>query len=130
MKESLFDPLRKKYVKATPEEYVRQHFIKWLNVERGYPLSLMASEYSISFNRRLFRCDIVTFNKYLKPQIVVECKAPDIKIDNEVVAQIIRYNMVLKVQTLIVTNGLKTIVFGYDSDQEKYVIKDDVDFCK
>lgn len=124
----IFDPLRKKKVALTPEEQVRQFFINYLSKERNYPLSLMASEYSICYNRQRFRCDIVCFNKALEPMIIVECKAPDVKLTDSVVGQIARYNMVLKVKYLIITNGCDTYIFKYDEVCGKYEFVDDIPF--
>ena len=90
-REQVFDPLRKKYVALTPEERVRQSFIRWLNDARGYPLSLMASEYSIQFGKKDYRCDIVCFSSNLQPLLAVECKAPHVKLECEAAEQICRY---------------------------------------
>lgn len=126
MNETIFDPLRKKHVVLTPEEEVRQFFIKWLNMERGYPLSLMSSEHSISFNRKKFRCDIVVFNRELQPTIIVECKAPQVALNRGVVEQIQTYNLVLKVPYLVVTNGNSTYVCGYNRESGKYEFVNDI----
>ncbi len=128
MKETVFDPLRRKHVVLTPEEAVRQHFIMWLNRERNYPLTLMASEYTISFNRMNYRCDIVVFNKALQPQIIVECKAPGTKLDRQVVDQIIRYNLILKVKNLIITNGVTTFACELNRSNGKYELAGDIPF--
>ncbi len=120
MQETIFDPLRKKHVALTPEEQVRQYFIKWLNSEKGYPLNLMASEYFIKFNKMQYRCDIVAFDKTLKPILLVECKAPNVELTNKVIEQVIRYNMALKVETIIITNGLTTYVCGYNAQKRAY----------
>lgn len=118
----IFDPLRKKRVALTPEERVRQFFIQWLTQERGYPLTLMMSEYTIAYNRRNYRCDIVCFGRDMHPLMVVECKSPDVKIDNAVIDQVTRYNMALKVKYVVVTNGLTTYAFAYDETLQKYGI--------
>lgn len=116
----IFDPLRKKRVALTPEEQVRQFFIGWLNKECKYPLALMASEYAITYNKQRFRCDIVCFNRALQPQVIVECKAPDVKLTSSVVEQITRYNMVLKVKHLIITNGHETYICRYNEPENRY----------
>lgn len=120
MQETIFDPLRKKHVTLTPEEEVRQFFIKWLNTNRGYPYQLMASEYFIRLNKKQFRCDIVAFDRSIKPILLVECKAPDVEINNLVVEQVIRYNMVLNVATIVITNGKVTYAFGYNAEKQTY----------
>ena len=121
----IFDPLRKKRVALTPEEHVRQFFISWLNKECGYPLALMASEYAITYNKQRFRCDIVCFNRALEPQVIVECKAPDVKLTSEVLDQIARYNMVLKVKHLIITNGHESYICKYNGDKNRYEFVED-----
>lgn len=126
MQETIFDPLRKKHVALTPEEKVRQFFIKWLNNVKGYPLELMASEYSIKFNKMNYRCDIVAFNKALEPILLVECKAPNVEINNSVVDQVIRYNMVLKVPLIVTTNGTVTYACGYNTQKQSYEFLSDI----
>lgn len=128
MRETIFDPLRRKHVALTPEETVRQHFITWLNKERNYPLTLMASEYTINFNKMNYRCDIVAFNKALEPQLIVECKAPHIKLNNDTVEQIIRYNLVLKVKNLIITNGVITFACELNPATGKYEFIGEIPF--
>lgn len=123
---TLFDPLRKKRVAYTPEEVVRQGFIQWLVKERNYPLQLMMSEYTISYNSRNFRCDIVCFTRDLKPLMVVECKAPEVKIDNSVIEQVTRYNMVLKVKFVVITNGVVTFALALDEESGKYKFIEDI----
>lgn len=126
MKGTVFDPLRKKHVSLTPEEQVRQHFIHWLNAERGYPLQLMASEYTIKLGNKSFRCDIVAFDNNLKPQIIVECKAPGVKLDGTVLQQVLNYNLVLKVPHLIITNGESTCICSYNSQIGRYEFAQDI----
>lgn len=126
MEGTVFDPLRKKHVSLTPEEQVRQHFIHWLNAERGYPLQLMASEYTIKLGSKSFRCDIVAFDNNLKPQIIVECKAPHVKLSNTVLQQVLNYNLVLKVPHLVITNGESTCVCSYNSLIGRYEFAQDI----
>jgi hypothetical protein len=126
MEGTVFDPLRKKHVSLTPEEQVRQHFIHWLNAERGYPLQLMASEYTIKLGNKSFRCDIVAFDNNLKPQIIVECKAPQVKLSNTVLQQVLNYNLVLKVPHLVITNGESTCVCSYNSLMGRYEFAQDI----
>lgn len=101
-----FDPLRGKWVVLTPEEWVRQHFASWLQSELNYPASLMANEIGIEVNGTRRRCDTVVFNRDGKPHIIVEYKAPDIKITQNVFDQVVRYNMTLRATYLVVSNGL------------------------
>jgi len=102
----IFDIVRKKYIVLTPEEWVRQHYIHYLVTEKHYPISLIAVEKQLKVNTRTKRTDIVIFNTQGTPEIIVECKAPSIKISQHVFDQIARYNMELKAPYLIVTNGM------------------------
>lgn len=105
-KPHLFDPVRKKWVMATPEEWVRQHVIRYFAENLGYPLSHMAVECSLKLNRLAKRADIVVYDHQFKPAILVECKAPSVKMDTKVLEQVARYNLVFQVPVLFVTNGL------------------------
>ncbi len=102
----IFDPLRRKYVSMTPEEWVRQHFVHYLISEKGYPASLMANETTIKLNTLTKRCDTVVYNNQLEPLVICEFKKPDVEITQSVFDQIVRYNIVLKVKYLIVSNGM------------------------
>ncbi len=106
-KNFIFDEIRKKYVKLTPEEWVRQNFIRFLVEEKHYPASLIAIEKKADVNSLLQRSDIVLYNNKAKPVMIVECKAAKVKISQDVFNQIARYNMKLKVPLLVVTNGLQ-----------------------
>ncbi|MBK5721521.1 type I restriction enzyme HsdR N-terminal domain-containing protein [Dysgonomonas sp. Marseille-P4677] len=103
---AVFDRLRRKFVALTPEEWVRQHFVNYLIAEKGYPQALMANEIQINLNNQRKRCDSVVYNRELLPLVIVEYKSPDVDITQAVFDQIVRYNIVLKVNYLIVTNGL------------------------
>lgn len=122
----IFDPLRRKNVALTPEENVRQSFIKWLQEKRSWPLSLMMSETEIKIGTVKFRCDIVCYNKSLEPQMIVECKAPDVKITKDTFEQIWRYALILKVKWLAITNGVTTFACRYNNEKEEYEFIKDV----
>lgn len=102
----IFDPLREKWVRVTPEEWVRQHFIYWLNHQFHYPFSLMANEIGLKVNGAKKRCDTIIFRNDGSPLIIVEYKAPNVNITQTVFDQIVRYNMSLHAEYLIVSNGL------------------------
>lgn len=102
----VFDFLRKKFVALTPEEWVRQNFTSFLVSHRGYPAGLMANEVSVELNGTRRRCDTVVYDRTARPLMIVEYKAPTVAITQKTFNQIVRYNMVLKVRWLIVTNGL------------------------
>ncbi|MDH8702607.1 type I site-specific restriction-modification system R (restriction) subunit [Dysgonomonadaceae bacterium PH5-43] len=106
-KRYVFDRLRKQYVRLTPEEYVRQMFIGFLIEYKNYPEGLLANEVCIELGNLKRRCDTVLYNKQLKPVMIIEYKAPSVKITQSVFDQIARYNMVLGVKCLIVTNGIE-----------------------
>tara|TARA_B100000780_G_scaffold125884_1_gene88284 strand:- start:2941 stop:3387 length:447 start_codon:yes stop_codon:yes gene_type:complete len=117
----IFDNIRKKYVVLTPEEWVRQHYIYFLIEEKGYPRSLIALEKQLVINNRKKRTDILIFNTSGNPQIIVECKAPSIKITQATFDQIARYNLKLKANYLIVTNGLDHYYCKMDFEKESYI---------
>jgi hypothetical protein len=127
--------LRRKYIKNTPEEWVRQHFIHYLINKLNYPVGLMASEKMVKYNGMSKRCDIVSFSNELKTIMIVECKAPKIKLTEDVFYQIAKYNFTLKAPLLILTNGLQHIVAHVDveNNEVKYleelpVFKDALNF--
>ena len=103
----VFDQVRKKYLVLTPEEWVRQHFIHYLNQEKNYPLGLMGVEKMVKYNSMKTRADIVLYTTDGKPNMIVECKAPDVEITQDTFNQIARYNFKLRVEFLVVTNGMK-----------------------
>lgn len=102
----IYDPLRGKWVALTPEEWVRQHFVNMLMTELGYKKGLMANEISIHLNDTLRRCDTVVYDAAMTPVMIVEYKAPSVRITQRVFDQIARYNMVLGARWLAVSNGL------------------------
>jgi type I site-specific restriction endonuclease len=104
--QQIFDEIRRKYVALIPEEWVRQHFINYLVNDRKFPKGLIAVEHPITINSVNHRADIVAFASDGKPLVVVECKAPDVAINQNVIQQISRYNILLKAPILILTNGL------------------------
>lgn len=104
----VFDRLRRKPVALTPEEWVRQHFVAYLIDSLGFPETLMANEVAITLNGTSRRCDTVVYSRQgLVPQVIVEYKAPSVAITQRVFDQIVRYNMVLQVEWLMVSNGLQ-----------------------
>lgn len=119
-RDTLFDPLRKKAVARTPEEEVRQKVIAWLRDSQGFSPSLMESEYGFTYNRLRYRADILVFDRQLQPYMLVECKAPGIKLDAAVVEQVVRYTRVLAVRYVMVTNGTETRLLERRSDGSGY----------
>ena len=125
-KKYIFDAFRKKFVKLTPEEWVRQHFARYLVEEKGYSASLMAVEMNMQYNRLNFRADVVVYNRQAQPVMIIECKAPEVAIRQEHFDQIVRYNMQLRVRYLIVTNGLEHYCCRLDYEQGSYVFLKDI----
>jgi hypothetical protein len=101
----VWDIIRKKYVVLTPEEWVRQLLIHYLVEEKGYTASLLAVEKGINLNGTQKRCDIVAYNTTGAPQLIVECKAPEVLLTDAAMEQAARYNLVLRVPYLLVGNG-------------------------
>ena len=102
----------------TPEEWVRQHTIGWLVAHKGVPALRITQEYPVKINGLNQRADIVVMNEMAKPHILVECKAPDVILDHEVVMQAIRYNSIVGARYILLTNGLK--LYGYEYADGKY----------
>lgn len=119
-KQFIFDIIRKKYVVLTPEEWVRQHIIHFLITEKKYPKSLIAIEKQLTINKLKKRFDILAFNNKGLPQLIIECKAPSIKISQETFNQIARYNLKLNANYLMVTNGLQHYFCKLDHKNEQY----------
>lgn len=105
-KQEIFDPFRKKFIRLTPEEWVRQHFLDFMVTHLDFPASLIVVEASLIFNRMTKRFDILAYNTSGSPCMVVECKAPSKEITQDVFDQVAMYNMTLTVNYLVVTNGL------------------------
>jgi type I site-specific restriction endonuclease len=119
-KVSIFDEIRKKFIILTPEEWVRQHVVRFLLEEKKYPKSLINVEKVLSVNGLRKRYDIVVFNPDGSIFVLVECKAPEIKTARATFDQIARYNLALKAQFLMVTNGLNHYFCQMDFENEKY----------
>lgn len=122
----ILDPLRRKYIRLTPEEWVRQHFVNYLINEKDYPMTLMANETAIRLNSLSKRCDTVVYNNYLQPLAICEYKSPEIKIDQAVFDQIVRYNIVLKVSYLIVSNGMTHYCCKMNYDDMTYEFLEEI----
>lgn len=118
--ERVWDGLRQRFVALTPEEWVRQHFVNWLINGKGYARSMMANEIGIQVNGMQRRCDTVVFGRDKNPMVIVEYKAPDVKITQDVFDQIVRYNMTLHASYLIVSNGLNHYCCKIDYTHNTY----------
>ena len=122
----VFDIVRKKYFVLTPEEWVRQHFIHFLNIEKKYPLGLMRVEKIIKYNNLRTRADIVLYNTDGKPNMIVECKAPNVKITQDSFNQIAKYNFQLRSEFLVVTNGLQHFCCKMDYKRNEIKFVEDI----
>ncbi len=116
----IFDFLRRKYVALTPEEWVRQHFTHFLVDHKGYPQGLMTNEVELHCGEKRLRCDTLLYNKEMRPLIIIEYKAPTIKIQQKTFDQITVYNLLLKVDYLIVSNGLQHYCCKMDYVHQTY----------
>ena len=119
-KTAIFDEIRKKFIILTPEEWVRQHVVRFLLEEKQYPKSLINVEKVLLVNGLRKRYDVVVFNPDGSIHILVECKAPEIKITQSTFDQIARYNMTMKSSFLMVSNGLNHYFCQMDYENEKY----------
>jgi predicted type IV restriction endonuclease len=125
-KPMILDVLRRKYVALTPEEWVRQHFIHFMIEQKGYPQNLLANEVKLKVGNKNLRADTVLYSRELKPRMIIEYKAPHIKITQKVFDQITVYNMLLHVDYLIVTNGLQHYCCKMDYASKKYLFLRDI----
>ncbi len=119
-KKLIFDPIRKKYYVLTPEEWVRQHTLQYLILEKKHPVSLIAVEKELQINHTKRRFDIVVFNREMTPEILVECKAPTIRISQKTFDQANQYNWLLKAPYLFLTNGLKHYICHIDFEANQF----------
>ena len=122
----IFDPLRNKFVTLTPEEEVRQQFVATLIKHKGYPAGRMGNEISLKLNNTKRRCDTVVYDKFGSPCVIIEYKAPNIEITQDVFDQITRYNCVFKVNYIIVTNGIRCFCCKIDYTKNSYSFLKDI----
>mgnify|MGYP002399656915 CR=1 FL=1 len=122
----IFDPLRRKYVALTPEEWVRQHFLNYLVEVLSYPKGLIQVEAGFRLNSMLRRADILVSDRSGQPVLIVECKAPEVKINQAVFDQIINYNFSYGVKYLVVTNGITHFSGKIDAGLHTFVLMDHI----
>jgi hypothetical protein len=116
-KVSIFDEIRKKFILLTPEEWVRQHLISYLHLHQGYPIEKFAVEKQIEYDGFTRRWDVVVYNAQFEAAILVECKAPQIKLSHEVFMQISTYQKMIGAACLILSNGQEHLVYEIDLEQ-------------
>ena len=119
-REEIWDTIRGKWLVLTPEEWVRQQVIGYLTGYRGADPMLIRQEQCLTLHGTSRRADIVVYDEQAKPQMVVECKAPQVKLTAEALEQAVRYNMVLKVPYILITNGLSHYCFRYDEAGNRF----------
>ena len=107
----VFDPIRKKWLVLTPEEWVRQHVLQYLLVVKGYPQAYIAVEKNMQLGELKKRFDLLVYNQEHKPWLMVECKAMDIQLSEAVLHQILRYNLAIPVSYLVITNGAEAMIY-------------------
>lgn len=122
----IYDPFRRKYVTLTPEEWVRQHFLNYLVEVLHYPKGLIQVEAGFRLNSMLRRADILIHNRSGQPVMIVECKAPEVKITQSVFDQIINYNFSYGVKYLIVTNGIRHFAGKSDEASHTFTLLDHI----
>jgi len=125
-REEVFDPVRRKFVALTPEEWVRQHVIAYLSGEKRYPLSVIGVEKKLLLNKQAKRFDLVVFNRNGEPFLLVECKAPGVEITEKTFDQAARYNMQLRAEYFLITNGLEHYSCRLDYINRQYVFIENI----
>lgn len=123
-REQVLDPLRRRWVALSPEEWVRQHFTHWMISVLGYPAGLMANEVKLKIGQKQLRADSVLYDRELHPVMIVEYKAPHISITQKVFNQITAYNMELHARYLVVSNGITHYCVKLSDDGKKYLFMD------
>ena len=121
-KEYIFDPIRKKYIVNTPEEWVRQNFIEYLHNEKEYPISLMSTENLTIVNKQKKRTDLVCYNNNGNAILLIECKSEKINLNNKAFDQVQNYNHKINADYIIITNGIKTLCFNVEN-QKPLIVK-------
>ena len=125
-KQQVFDVLRRRFVVLTPEEWVRQQFVHFLIRHKGYPAECIGNEVSITLGATKKRCDTVIYGSHAEPLMVIEYKSPSVEITQKVFEQICRYNLKMKVEWLVVSNGLQHYCTRIDYENGTYQFVEDI----
>ena len=125
-RQEIFDAVRRKYVALNPEEWVRQHLIAYLTSIKGYPISIIGVEKQLLLNRQTKRFDLVVFDRNARPLILAECKAPGVEVSEKTFDQAARYNIMLKADFFLITNGLQHYFCRLDYENKRYVFIEDI----
>ena len=115
--EFIFDELRKSWLRLTPEEWVRQNFVQYLVQVKLYPSSLIAIEKEIQLGELKKRFDILIYDQNHQPWMMIECKEMNVKLDEKILQQLLRYNMAVPVRYMIITNG--SYCNGYEKSDNR-----------
>lgn len=126
----IWDNLRKKKLVLTPEEWVRQHFVNYLINYLKYPKSRIANEIELELNKLKKRCDTIIYNQYIEPVMILEYKAPNIALNQKTIDQILRYNIILKVNYLVISNGISHYCFKINRENNDYEYLDKIPMYK
>lgn len=126
----ILDTLRKRWVALTPEEWVRQNFVRFLIDDREFPAALMNNEISLTQNGIKRRCDTLVADRQGVPLVIVEYKAPTIEITQKTFDQIVRYNMVLRAKYLVVSNGMSHYCCKIDYETNSYIFLEEIPFYR
>ena len=125
-KRNILDPLRRKYVRLTPEEWVRQNLVQYLIVDLGYPRGLTSIEKGIDLHGKPFRADVIVHDRHGQAVLMAECKEPSVRISQDTFDQIAVYNRVVQAHCLLVSNGLDHYCYAIDGGKEEYRFLDRV----
>ena len=125
---SIYDAHRRKNVRLTPEEWVRQHMIRFLIEERSFPTSLISLEAGLKINRRNKRYDALVYNRDGRPLLLIECKAPGISISQQTFDQIVAYNQTIRAADLLVTNGIRHFFCRFNPETSHYSFLPEIPF--
>ena len=125
-KRMILDFLRRKYVALTPEEWVRQHFTHYLVEHKGYPKGLLGNEIELQIGDKRLRCDSILYNKVAQPQMIIEYKAPTVPLQQKVFDQVSAYNLLLRVDYLVISNGMEHYCCKMDYEHQKYLFLQEI----
>lgn len=122
----IYDPIRRTYVRLTPEEWVRQHFVQYLIQELNVPSGLIAVEAGFRYQDQPQRADAIVYDRQGDPLLLLECKAPRVSLGQDAFDQCARYNLVLGAPYLVVTNGQEHYACAIDFSSKSYTFLDDL----
>lgn len=120
----IFDPIRKKYIHLTPEEWVRQHLLNFLNQALNYPASRTKVEGGLTYNTRSKRSDILVYDDKMQPLLLAECKAPHVGLTQKTIEQLATYNRVYDASLLILSNGIQTLAYLVGQEGSSKMLKE------